>query len=58
LSCFPTDTTLPRDDLPSCSTMEAFEKQDLFVNDTLVTSALALLSVCSGTVRSHITVRS
>ena len=38
-----TDTTLPEDDTPSCSTMEALEKQDLFVNDTLVTSALALL---------------
>ena len=38
-----TDTTLPEDDLPSCSTMEALEKQDLFINDTLVTSALALL---------------
>jgi PRTRC genetic system ThiF family protein len=38
-----TDTTLPEDDTPSCSTMEALEKQDLFINDTLVTSALALL---------------
>ncbi len=38
-----TDTTLPEDDTPSCSTMEALEKQDLFVNDMLVTSALALL---------------
>ena len=38
-----TDITLPEDDTPSCSTMEALEKQDLFINDTLVTSALALL---------------
>ena len=38
-----TDTSLPEDDTPSCSTMEALEKQDLFVNDALVTSALALL---------------
>ena len=38
-----TDTTLPEDDTPSCSTMEALDKQDLFINDTLVTSSLALL---------------
>jgi len=38
-----TDTSLPEDDTPSCSTLEALEKQDLFVNDTLVTSVLALL---------------
>ncbi len=38
-----TDVTLPEDDLPSCSTAEALEKQDLFVNDTLATSALSLL---------------
>ena len=38
-----TDTSLPEDDTPSCSTMEALEKQDLFVNDMLVTSALSLL---------------
>lgn len=38
-----TDTTLPEDDTPSCSTLEALDKQDLFINDTLVTSALALL---------------
>ena len=38
-----TDTSLPEDDAPSCSTMEALEKQDLFVNDTLVASALSLL---------------
>jgi PRTRC genetic system ThiF family protein len=37
------DTTLPEDDTPSCSTVEALEKQDLFVNDLLVMSALALL---------------
>ena len=38
-----TDTDLPEDDAPSCSTAEALEKQDLFVNDMLVTSALSLL---------------
>lgn len=38
-----TDTDLPEDDTPSCSTYEALEKQDLFVNDTLVTAALSLL---------------
>ncbi len=38
-----TDTTMPEDDSPSCSTVEALEKQDLFVNDLLVTSTLALL---------------
>jgi PRTRC genetic system ThiF family protein len=38
-----TDTTIPEDDTPSCSTMEALEKQDLFVNDVLVSSALNLL---------------
>lgn len=38
-----TDTSIPEDDTPSCSTVEALEKQDLFVNDTLVTSVLALL---------------
>lgn len=38
-----TDTSLPEDDLPSCSTMEALEKQDLFVNDTLVSATLNLL---------------
>ena len=38
-----TDTSIPEDDTPSCSTLEALEKQDLFINDTLVTSALALL---------------
>lgn len=45
LELFPelVDASLPEDDTPSCSTMEALDKQDLFVNDTLVTSALALL---------------
>lgn len=38
-----TDTTLPEDDAPSCSTMEALAKQDLLINDTLVTASLALL---------------
>ena len=37
------DAALPEDDAPSCSTLEALEKQDLFVNDTLVTATLALL---------------
>ena len=38
-----TDTSIPEDDTPSCGTIEALEKQDLFVNDMLVTSSLALL---------------
>ena len=38
-----TDTNLPEDDTPSCSTLEALAKQDLLINDTLVTAALALL---------------
>ena len=37
------DAAMPEDDAPSCSTLEALDKQDLFVNDTLVTAALALL---------------
>ena len=37
------DAALPEDDTPSCSTLEALAKQDLFVNDTLVTATLALL---------------
>ena len=38
-----TDVTLTEDDTPSCSMMGVLEKQDLFVNDMLVTSALSLL---------------
>lgn len=38
-----TDTTMPEEDAPSCSTLEALERQDLFVNDVLVTSSLNLL---------------
>ena len=38
-----TDVTLPEDNAPSCSAAEALELQDLFVNDTLVTSSLSLL---------------
>ena len=38
-----TDTGTPEDDAPSCSTLEALAKQDLFVNDVLVTATLALL---------------
>lgn len=37
------DTSLPDDDTPSCSTLEALERQDLFINDLLVTQALNLL---------------
>lgn len=37
------DTHLPDDDTPSCSTLEALEQQDLFINDLLVTQALNLL---------------
>ena len=38
-----TNTSLPEDDAPSCSTAESIERQDLFVNDTLATHALNLL---------------
>mgnify|MGYP001083899381 CR=1 FL=1 len=38
-----TDTSVPEDDTPSCSTIESLEKQDLYVNDTLATHALNLL---------------
>lgn len=37
------DTTLPEDDQPSCSTLEALDRQDLFINDLLVTHAANLL---------------
>ena len=37
------DAALPEDGAPNCSTLEALAKQDLFVNDTLVTATLALL---------------
>ena len=38
-----TDTTLPDDDAPSCGTVEALEKQDLYVNDTLAVTLANLL---------------
>jgi PRTRC genetic system ThiF family protein len=37
------DTALPEDEIPSCSTLEALERQDLFVNDALAQYALNLL---------------
>jgi PRTRC genetic system ThiF family protein len=37
------DEALPEDDTPSCSLAEALEKQDLFINQTVVTFALDLL---------------
>ena len=37
------DTCIPEDATPSCTTREALEKQDLFVNDILVAQALNLL---------------
>lgn len=37
------DVTLPEDDVPSCSTIEALERQDLFINDLLVAQGANLL---------------
>lgn len=37
------DTTIPEADAPSCSTLEALEKQDLFVNELVTGFALNLL---------------
>jgi PRTRC genetic system ThiF family protein len=39
-----TDTTRGEDDAPSCSALEALERQEPFVNQTLASHALALLS--------------
>jgi PRTRC genetic system ThiF family protein len=39
-----TDTTLEEDNTPSCSAAEALERQEPFVNQTLASHALALLS--------------
>lgn len=38
------DTTIAEDDLPSCSAIEALEKQEPFINQTLAASALAMLA--------------
>ena len=38
-----TDTTIPEDDTPSCGTIEALERQDLFLNDLLAVQGLNLL---------------
>lgn len=37
------DASLPEDDAPSCSTLEALEKQDLLINDLAATCLLNLL---------------
>ncbi|WP_244121979.1 PRTRC system ThiF family protein [Burkholderia gladioli] len=37
------DTTTPEDDTPSCSLAEALEKQELFINQAVVTQGLAIL---------------
>jgi PRTRC genetic system ThiF family protein len=37
------DTTIPEDQTPSCSTIEAIERQDLYLNDLLAASAGTLL---------------
>lgn len=37
------NTSLPEDDTPSCSTIEALDRQDLFINNTLATTALNML---------------
>ena len=38
-----TDTTLPEDDTPSCGTVEALERQDLFINDSVALTLCNLL---------------
>lgn len=38
------DTTTPEDDLPSCSAVEALERQQPFVNQNLAMQALAMLT--------------
>ncbi|KVA25268.1 dinucleotide-utilizing protein [Burkholderia cepacia] len=37
------DTTVPEDDTPSCSLAEALERQELFINQAVVTQGLAIL---------------
>ncbi|WP_232439976.1 PRTRC system ThiF family protein [Burkholderia ubonensis] len=37
------DTTIPEDDSPSCSLAEALERQELFINQAVVTQGLAIL---------------
>ncbi|KVC60529.1 dinucleotide-utilizing protein [Burkholderia ubonensis] len=37
------DTTTPEDDTPSCSLAEALERQELFINQAVVTQGLAIL---------------
>lgn len=38
------DTTTPESDLPSCSAVEALERQEPFINQTLAMQALAMLT--------------
>lgn len=38
------DTTTPEDDLPSCSAVEALERQEPFINQNLAMQALAMLT--------------
>lgn len=38
------DTTTPESDLPSCSAIEALERQEPFINQTLAMQALAMLT--------------
>jgi PRTRC genetic system ThiF family protein len=37
------DTSVPEDDTPSCSLAEALERQELFINQAVVTQGLAIL---------------
>ncbi|SHK36515.1 PRTRC system ThiF family protein [Paraburkholderia terricola] len=37
------DTTVPEDDAPSCGLAEALERQELFINQAIVTPALGIL---------------
>ena len=52
------DPTLDNDGEPSCSAMEALERQEPFVNSTLAQHALALLARRSATGKSAITAAS
>ncbi len=48
------DTTIPEDKTSSCSTIEAIERQDLYLNDLLAASAGTLLwGIFQGGVRHH-----
>lgn len=49
------DDSLPEDDLPSCSAIEALQRQEPFINQTLAVEALAMLTrlLRYGSIRYH-----